>query len=155
MQRFAVFVCLAIATVLLASPAAAREFRSYAIVGKDGTLRVNGRTMHLYGIYIPNSGRTCDLTFNPTNCGERAALALDSKIDSFVRCIPQRKLARRTFEAVCYSQGQDLGAYLISEGWAVAARNAPFEYQTLERIAENRGVGVWGFRVDRITRRRR
>ena len=46
----------------------------------------------------------------------------------------------------------DLGAWLPRAGLAVAGP-APFEYQTLERIAEVNRRGVWGFQVDQIIRR--
>ena len=49
--------------------------------------------------------------------------------------------------------GEDLSAYLLEQGWAVALPDAPFEYQTLEKIARSRGFGVWGTPVDNIQRR--
>ena len=39
----------------------------------------------------------------------------------------------------------DLGAWLLEQGLAVAGPGAPFEYQTLERIAEARKVHFHGF----------
>ena len=33
----------------------------------------------------------------------------------------------------------------------LAAPYAPFEYHALQRIAESRGMGVWGFDVDVVT----
>ena len=55
-------------------------------------------------------------------------------------------------KASSFSEGEDLSAYLLELGWAVALPDAPFEYQTLEKIARNRGVGVWGIPVDNIIR---
>ena len=51
--------------------------------------------------------------------------------------------------ALCRVRGEDLSAYLLSRGWAVALPDAPFEYAVLEKIARERHVGVWGFTVDR------
>jgi len=51
-----------------------------------------------------------------------------------------------------FDEGEDLSAYLLENGWAVALPDAPFEYQTLEKIARSRQFGVWGFPVDRIER---
>jgi endonuclease YncB( thermonuclease family) len=49
-----------------------------------------------------------------------------------------------------FSEGTDLGAYLIREGLALAGPDAPFEYQALERIAQTNGLGVWGFQADQF-----
>jgi len=50
---------------------------------------------------------------------------------------------------------EDLAAYLIRQGWAVSLPGAPFEYTVLERIAEQQGVGVWGFQVGSVRFRHR
>jgi endonuclease YncB( thermonuclease family) len=52
-----------------------------------------------------------------------------------------------------FDPGEDLSAYLLEQGWAVALPDAPFEYQTLEKIARSRGFGVWGTPVDNIQSR--
>lgn len=41
--------------------------------------------------------------------------------------------------------GEDLAAYLLEQGWAVALPYTPFEYHVLERIARHKGFGIWGF----------
>jgi endonuclease YncB( thermonuclease family) len=151
---------LAIAcSLLLTSPLFAYEISSSAHVNEDGTLRINGNTIHLYGIHIPRTNRTCRSNRLPTVCGSRASLALDFKIDGFVRCEIKRELDDGSVEGWCrvkvsrFDEGEDLSAYLLEQGWAVALPNAPFEYQTLEKIAQSRQVGVWGMPVDRIVTR--
>ena len=52
-----------------------------------------------------------------------------------------------------FDDGDDLGAYLIGEGLALALPNAPFAYHAQEEIARANGRGVWGFQVDSIGRR--
>ena len=52
--------------------------------------------------------------------------------------------------ASAFDEGEDLSAYLLQKGWAVALPDAPFEYQTLEKIARTRGFGVWGMPVDNV-----
>jgi endonuclease YncB( thermonuclease family) len=112
----------------------AYEVSSYAIVNEDGTLQIKGKTVRLFGIYIPDTGRTCARNRLPPVCGSRASVALEFKIDGFVTC----KLLERNPEM----------------GWAVALPDAPFEYQTLEKIARSRGFGVWGMPVDRVIDRK-
>ncbi|MGH6942598.1 MAG: thermonuclease family protein [Geminicoccaceae bacterium] len=137
----------------------ASEIVSYAIVQDDGSLRVQGKTIRLFGVYVPPTARGCRSDFRPPLCGNRSVRALKVKIRGFVRCDPQAQLADRSISAVCYVDGNsvadapvDLGAWLIEQGLAVAGPGAPFEYRTLERIARVNRRGVWGFPVDQIIR---
>ena len=67
-----------------------------------------------------------------------------------------RRNRDRSINAFCYVKDDhdpfgpyvDLGAWLIFQGWAVAAPGAPFEYSVYERIAREAGRGIWGFQVD-------
>ena len=86
-------------------------------------------------------------------------MALASKIQGFVRCIPQTRHRDRSISAFCYVDGSgmldppvDLGGYLIREGWAVALPEAPFAYHTYQEIAKVNRRGVWGFQADSIIR---
>jgi endonuclease YncB( thermonuclease family) len=139
----------------LCSIAAAAEISSYAFVERDGTLRVDGRTIHLYGIHIPSTDDACRTNERPVRCTSRAALALEFKIAGFVRCEPTARHEDGTLTALCRADGEDLSAYLLKRGWALALPEAPFEYVALERIARQRNVGVWGIAVDRLPRGRR
>jgi endonuclease YncB( thermonuclease family) len=144
---------------LLAFTASAYEISSYAGINEDGTLRIKGKTIRLFGIYIPDTERTCARNRLPRICGSRASVALEFKIDGFVRCDLLRRNADNTYTGYCrvnasaFDEGEDLSAYLIQKGWAVALPDAPFEYQTLEKIARSRGFGVWGMPVDRVINR--
>ena len=155
MSRLAALALLA-AVVFCVGPAAAEDFTSYAIVREDGSMLIQGRVVRLYGIYIPQTGVTCRSIFSPAECGTRAALALEFKTgNQFVTCREVLALADGSVSAVCWVEGEDLAAYLIRQGWALARPEAPFEYAALERIAESRGLGVWGFQVDRFRFHRR
>ena len=124
-------------------------------------LRVTGRKIRLYGIYIAPTDRFCRSTIRPVRCASRAVLALDFRIQGLVRCQPRRRHADGSLSAVCRVPGDgsilspdiDLAAYLLREGWAVALPGAPFEYLALERIAQSRQRGIWGTPVDEIIRR--
>lgn len=153
---FRVAALLAILAALVAPlPAAgSREIVSYARVQDDATLRVGRQIVRLYGIYIPETSRTCQTTLRPVRCAPRAVNALEFKIQGFVRCERTRRHRDGSVTAVCYNDGEDLSAYLIERGWAVALPNAPFEYTVLEKIARHRNMGVWGMHADVITRTR-
>lgn len=154
--RFFTRVATVLSLLLACSaPVHARKFSSYAFINEDATLRIRGKHIRLYGIHIPETDRTCRSNLRPVKCAPRAALALDFKIQGFVQCTEVRRHSDRSITARCFNDDTDLSAYLIERGWAVAGPNAPFEYQTLERIAERRGVGIWGFTIDNKTRRTR
>ena len=139
----------------LCSVAAAADISSYAFVQHDGSLRVDGKTIRLFGIYIPPTEDSCRMEERPVLCSSRAALALEFKIAGFVRCTPQERLNDGSFTAVCRADGDDLGAFLLQRGWALALPDAPFEYVALERIAQQRNVGVWGFTLEPTRPKRR
>lgn len=132
----------AVLAMSVSFPAAA-VIHSYALVNDDSTLQVSNRHIRLHGIYVPPSGRKCRSSIRPVRCSSEAVLALEFKIQGFVKCHPVQRYRDRSLSAVCYAKGEDLGAYLITKGWAVARPNAPFEYRVLERIARERHVGVW------------
>ena len=141
-----------------ASAAAADTIVGHAIVRDDGTLLIKNRVVALFGIYLAPTERHCREWIRPVRCADRGVLALDFKVRGFVTCLPRAEDDARTIYATCYlgrtglDPGEDLGAYLIQQGWALARPNAPFEYQAMERIAESRGRGVWGNSVDSFSR---
>lgn len=148
---------LALGLIFGHGAAVANEIVSYAIVQDDATLKVQGKRIRLFGVYPVDLRRFCDDTFRPARCQTRAAVALASKIQGFVRCDPEVRYRDGTIGAFCSVEGPglldppvDLGAYLIREGWAVALPQAPFEYHTLEKIARVNRRGVWGFQADSI-----
>jgi endonuclease YncB( thermonuclease family) len=142
---------LALLGWLALAPAAEAAIESYAIVQDDGVLQVDGRRIRLLGTFLPPSGTVCGTTIRPADCGVQAAVALRQKIQSFVRCAPQLRYPDGSLGAICTIPGGsagtppvDLGAWLIEQGFALAAPDAPFSYVALEEIARANGLGVWG-----------
>lgn len=131
------------------------DISGIAFVNRDGTLSIGARTIHLWGIYIPPTGEQCQTFERPPVCGPRAVLALKFKIQGFVHCDPKSVNQGGSINAVCvvdrtaFNPGQDLAAYLLRRGWAVARADAPIEYRTLEEMARSQAVGIWGIPVDR------
>ena len=149
---------MAVATITLfvsVTPGMA-DFRSYAVVQDDASLVIQNKVVRLFGVYIPDPRRFCDTQLRPAFCGSRAATALNFKIQGFVTCREMGTYDDGSISAICwtkrsnFSEGTDLGAYLIREGLALAGPDAPFEYQALERIAQTNGLGVWGFQADQF-----
>ena len=141
---------------LLALPAAAADFDSYAFVNDDGTLNVGSATVELYGILIPATETSCQEFVRPVACGPRAILALKFDIGSdFVKCNAKRRKADGTYIAVCTAGGKNLAKTLLRQGWAAALPDAPYEYKVLEKMARARGIGIWGIAVHPVYPRHR
>jgi endonuclease YncB( thermonuclease family) len=138
---------------------AAADIESYAIVQDDASLLVRGKTIRLSGVHLPSDATQCRTSIRPVRCATRAALALDFKIQGFVRCREVGENRDGSIAAFCtvnhsrFDDGDVLGAYLIGEGLALALPNAPFAYHAQEEIARANGRGVWGFQVGSIGRR--
>lgn len=133
---------------------AGRELEGHAIVRSDGSMVIKNKVVRLHGIYIPPTERQCREWIRPVRCDSRAVLALDFRVKGFIKCYIVDENPDRSLSATCYvdrssfDPGEDLAAYLIQRGWALALPNAPFEYRALEKIASKRELGVWGFQAD-------
>ena len=78
-------LCLALAlSVGSIALSASADVGSRAKVQNDGTLLVNGKTVRLFGVYIPTIERTCRTVLRPPKCAPRAVLQLDFKVHGFV-----------------------------------------------------------------------
>ncbi|MFO1070254.1 MAG: hypothetical protein U1E14_17200 [Geminicoccaceae bacterium] len=150
---------LALALLLPAAAAGAgpRVLEGPAIVRSDGTLWVDGAVVRLHGIYLPRLMRTCSSLLDPTFCAPAAVVVLFEKIRGFLVCHEVRTLADGSVDAYCgmradrlFDPREDVGAMLVEEGFALAAPDAPPEYRVLERLAESRGVGLWGEKMLRV-----
>lgn len=152
------YLCYAAATALIAASSGLKatepEISSFAFVNEDGTLRISGYLIHLYGIYIPPTGQTCYSFVKPLQCGTRASLALEFRISGdFVRCQPRGTNPDGSIVASCKSGDEDLSEWMLQRGWAVALPDAPFPYAAMERIAQSKGIGIWGIPIDSFPRK--
>jgi endonuclease YncB( thermonuclease family) len=142
-------VLLGIALIPCAN--ADQEISGMASVLEDSSIKLSGYVVHLYGIYIPPTDQTCYTFVRPSPCGTRTAMALDFKISGqFVHCTPHATNPDGSIVASCRVENEDLSEWMLQRGWAVAAPGAPFEYTTMERIAQSRGIGIWGIPVEII-----
>lgn len=111
----------------------------------DGdTIEIHGRRIRLFGIDAPESRQLCEADGKPYRCGQHAALALADHIGQrTVRC-EQRDIDRYgRFVAVCRVAGEDIGAWLVAEGWALAFRRYSTDYVDEEDAARTARAGIW------------
>lgn len=129
---------------IMSVTASADEFSGTAIVRDDGMLSVGGRPVDLFGVHVPPTERACTIQERPIHCAPRAALELARKIGTrFVQCQELGVADGKTL-AQCSVDGDDLGAWLLLEGWAVTTVEAPPLYGKYEEIARTRRRGLWG-----------
>ena len=151
--RLAGFLAVVLLFNVLGSPTRA-EIDGFAMIEDDGSLIIAGKRVQLHGIYIPETNRICRDSIRPIRCATRAVQALEFKVRGFVHCDEVSFNADGSLNAFCYVDrspfdgGEDIGAYLIKRGWAVAGPEAPFEYGVFEEIARENRRGVWGFNAD-------
>ena len=122
-----------------------------ALVNDDGSLSIGGTQVRLLGILIPKLGTVCIEDFRGTSCSDfNVRRRLEDKINGFVYCDLYGRGPDGVAQGICTVEGrnrfrprQDLGAWLVMQGLAVALRTAPAEYDALQEIAKANHNGVW------------
>jgi endonuclease YncB( thermonuclease family) len=105
--------------------------------------------VRLHGAYLPDVDPACRSLTRSVPCSSRGVRALQGKVNGFVRCAIVGGGAN-VLEGICtmpgrdrFGPGEDLAAWLIERGWALAAGAAPARYYALESLARSREVGLW------------
>ncbi len=124
--------------------AAANRIVGHATVIDGDSLAVAGARIRLLGIDAPEGAQFCSKDGRPWLCGQRAALALDEKIaKGVVACELRNRDRFGDVVAVCRLGGEDLGAWMVVQGWALASRRQSSAYVDLELAAARHGRGIW------------
>ncbi|WP_245410301.1 thermonuclease family protein [Dichotomicrobium thermohalophilum] len=131
---------------------AALPDRPDRIVGRasviDGdTIEIRGQSIRLFGIDALEDDQKCLAGGKRQRCAQRAANALSEKIGR--RNVLCEKRARDRYDrivGVCYADGEDLNAWLVAEGWALAYRRYSRLYVEHEEKARRANKGVWATR---------
>lgn len=117
----------------------------------DGdTIDIHGKRFRLSGIDAPESKQLCnDTTGAPYRCGQVAANALAAFIGrQTVSCVKEDLDRYHRIVATCSVPSGDIGAYMVSNGLAVAYRKYSTAYVTEEGAAHSSGVGIWAGAFD-------
>ena len=138
----------AVGLVLLGmpSPAFADEVVTGVASVIDGdTLEIHGERIRLFGIDACESRQLCeDASGQPYRCGQQAALALADHIGSrTVRCEGKTRDRYGRLVAVCYLGDEDLDAWMVLQGLALAFRKYSTLYVPQEDAARLGNRGLW------------
>jgi endonuclease YncB( thermonuclease family) len=111
----------------------------------DGdTLEIHGQRIRLYGIDAPESRQTCEAAAQTYRCGQQAALALSDHIGrQTVACEPRDTDRYGRIVAICRAGSEDLNAWMVAQGWALAYRQYSTAYVGQEEAARAAGLGIW------------
>lgn len=131
-------------TLFAATPGLADEIVGPATVIDGDTIEIRGQRIRLYGIDAPEGNQLCERAESRYRCGQEAALALIDKIGrSKIQC-EQKGIDRyKRVVSICRSGEEDLNAWMVQQGYAVAYRRYSKDYVASEEIARSKRRGVW------------
>ena len=147
MRRVALLVVL---VLVVPSTVNAEELIGRATVVDGDTLGIRGEKIRLHGIDAPEASQRCTRsTGKEWRCGQQAANELSDKIGHRnVRCEGTKRDRWGRLIAVCFLGDQDLNAWLVRRGWAVAYRRYSKDYVGQEDRAQKAKLGVWSGTFD-------
>ena len=111
----------------------------------DGdTIDVQSVRIRLFGIDAPESAQSCREGSRRWPCGERATRALSGRIGGqSVACEERDQDRYGRIVAVCHHDGQDVNAWMVHQGWAMAYRRYSTAYVDQEAAARRAKRGIW------------
>jgi endonuclease YncB( thermonuclease family) len=140
-------LAVALAWLTPASFASDRVVGVASVIDGD-TIAIHGIRIRLHGIDAPESAQRCiDASNRPWPCGPRAAFALADRIgQSTISCRRTDTDRNGRVLAVCFLGREDLNAWMVRSGWAVAFRRYSTDYVAQEERAKARRAGIWASR---------
>ncbi len=132
-----------------ASPTPTRVITGRASVIDGDTLEIHEQRIRMHGIDAPESRQDCKADGKTYRCGQKAALALSDKIGQQTVTCEQHDTDRYgRAVAVCRVGAEDLGAWMVLEGWAIAYRKYSSNYVWAEDAAKEGRKGLWAMQFE-------
>jgi endonuclease YncB( thermonuclease family) len=115
------------------------------VVLDAGTLKADGVIIRLAGIDAPQLDETCPSRLGGTwPCGVRARTALRAFVRRFaITCSDIVRAGNGPVTATCRRNTIDLATWMVEQGWALPADNAPEALTEAARTAREERKGRW------------
>lgn len=114
-------------------------------------LSLNGTSVRLMGIDAPDRGQKCKNRYgHELDCFRIATAVLESMVkDEEVACTiaEMDRFGQKMGE--CRVRGVDLGAAMVSRGWAFSYSSLSPAYASGETFAQSRRLGLWSGKVEK------
>lgn len=136
---------LSLVATMLTTGARADVLEGAALALSGDTIKLQSEEVRLLGIDAPEAAQTCwDAAGQVWPCGEEAAAALSDKIaGATVACKGMRRDREQRLIAVCRIGEENLNAWLVTAGWALAYRSQSTAYVAAEEAAREAAIGLW------------
>ena len=127
---------ITLSLVLFISPMALADIVGQPRVIDGDTLEVDGQRIRLHGIDAPENKQLCYLDGKRWQCGKDAGNILSDWINRRpVACKERDRDRYGRIVAVCYAGGEDLNAWVVLQGLALAYRRYSLDYVDQEADA--------------------
>jgi len=133
------------ALLLISSAAFAEPIAGQATAIDGDTIEIHGERIRLNGIDAPESRQDCERADGSSyRCGKDAAFALaDFMARGTVFCERRGVDRYKRTIAICQVRGDDIGAWLVRTGHALAFRRYSTNYVPDEAAAQQAKAGMW------------
>lgn len=132
------------------APSPVSRFTARVAVVDGDTLAMGGERLRLHGIDAPESAQTCERAGRAYRCGGEAGAALARILGGGMVACAQRdtdQYGRRVVR--CHNdRGEDIGAEMVRQGWAIAFRRYALDYVSQEAEARAARRGLWAGRFE-------
>lgn len=140
-------LCLLL-TLLCATSAAADPAGRLHVIDAD-TIDVSGVRVRLHGIDAPEIGQPCIADGVTRDCGRWARDVVAARFEGrHTQCTQVDVDQYDRVVAACTVDGEDMGAFIVSSGWAWAYRRYSDAYDLDEKSAAIAGRGLWAVDID-------
>lgn len=122
------------------------EVNGVARIIDGDSIRIDGEEIRLVGIDAPEGRQKCQRDGQDWSCGKDASRALGALLrGARITCAIEGMDKYDRLLGTCFKGGQDINAWMVEQGWAVAYG----DYNEAERQARRAGRGIWASEFDR------
>lgn len=104
---------------------------------------VGGQPVRLVGVHFPAEQGLCNLELDGCKAIAMTALKAWLKAPDQLECEVVQALTSGVHAVHCTAEGEDVGAWLVRRGLALADRRSSRAYVRAEQAARQAGIGLW------------